>query len=135
MGPFKHKQKQSHEFWWSQLLPCGNSEAVHGRPGHNGPCPTEIGLRSAIAPPSSTGPAQSVLWWGKELQVREKFLSCIAFKPFWRNFRKRWDARHVNIYLDKKLILRLLKCNAQTLVILSSPIKQHVTLCAVDTRF
>ena len=45
-------------------------------------------LRSAIAPPSSTGPAQSVLWWGKELQVREKFLSCIAFKPFWRNFRK-----------------------------------------------
>ena len=75
-------------------------------------------LRSAIAPPSSTGPAQSVLWWGKELQVREKFLS-----HFGGISEKVWDARHVNIYLDKKLILRLLKCNAQTLVILSSPIK------------
>ena len=46
MGPFKHKQKQSQEFWWSQLLPCGISEAVHGRPGHNGPPPSRIGLTS-----------------------------------------------------------------------------------------
>ena len=45
MGPFKHKQKQSHEFWWLQLLPCGNSEAVHGHPGHNGPPPSRIGLK------------------------------------------------------------------------------------------
>ena len=37
MGPFKHEQKQSHEFWWSLLLPCRNSEAVYGHPGHNGP--------------------------------------------------------------------------------------------------
>ena len=41
MGPFKHNQKQSHEFWWSQLLPCENSEAVHGHPGHNGPPPAQ----------------------------------------------------------------------------------------------
>ena len=47
MGPFNYKQKQSHEFWWSQLLPCGNSEAVHGRPGHNGPPPSRIGLMTA----------------------------------------------------------------------------------------
>ena len=37
MGPFKHEQKQSHEFWWSLPLPCRNSEAVYGHPGHNGP--------------------------------------------------------------------------------------------------
>ena len=44
MGPFKHEQKQSHEFWWSLPLPCRNSEAVYGHPGHNGPPSCEIGL-------------------------------------------------------------------------------------------
>ena len=43
-GPFKHEQKQSHEFWWSLLLPCRNSEAVYGHPGHNGPPLLWIGL-------------------------------------------------------------------------------------------
>ena len=57
MGPFKHKQKQSHEFWWSQLLPCGNSEAVHGRPGHNGPPPAQnrVKVKSTSPPPVFTG--------------------------------------------------------------------------------
>ena len=44
MGPFKHEQKQSHEFWWSLPLPCRNSEAVYGHPGHNGPPLLWIGL-------------------------------------------------------------------------------------------
>ena len=34
MGPFKHEQKQSHEFWWSLPLPCRNSKAVYGDPGY-----------------------------------------------------------------------------------------------------
>ena len=45
MGQFKHKQKQSHKFWWSQPLPCSNSEAVYGLLGHNGPPSCEIGLK------------------------------------------------------------------------------------------
>ena len=48
MEPFKHKQKQSHEFWRSYLLPCGNSVAVHGGRGHNGPALTGIGLMSEM---------------------------------------------------------------------------------------
>ena len=49
MGPFKHEQKQSHEFWWSLPLPCRNSEAVYGHPGHNGPPLLWIGLISSLS--------------------------------------------------------------------------------------
>ena len=45
LGLFKHNQVQSQEFWWSQPLPCRDSKAFYGNPGHNGPHSCEIGLK------------------------------------------------------------------------------------------
>ena len=86
-------------------------------------------LRSAIAPPVPPTLHKVCCGGERNCESEKIFYFALLSSHFGGISEKVWDAGHVNIYLDKKLILRLLKCNAQTLVILSSPIKQHVTLC------